>query len=78
MRDLLIMTHTMDFCGGPESGSWYERGHHETEFVEELAVKKGLDPMGAYHVLLTREEWNEIERKLDEHYEYERFELEGG
>ena len=30
------------------------------------------------YVILTLEEWNEIERKLDEHYEYERFELEGG
>lgn len=71
MKDILILTQLMDFAGGPEAGEWYEKGHLETKFLEDRGV-------GMYHVLLTREEWDEIERKLDEHYEYERFELEGG
>lgn len=60
MRDVLIMTHLMDFAGGPESGSWYEKGHYETKFIKAITDKKGADEMSAYHVLLTREEYDDL------------------
>ena len=58
MKDVFITSHT--FGDPPTGGSWYEKGNVKTSFIEPLAKKKGWNEMDAYHVLLTREEWEEI------------------
>jgi hypothetical protein len=62
MKDVLVMTKLFGDPGDPKFGSWYEKGHHETDFLAKLAEEKNMPEIDAYHVLLTRKEWNEMEK----------------
>ena len=60
MKEVFITRKLFGKKDEPQFGSWWEKGHSEMKFMLD---RYGKD---AYSILLTREEWNEIQGQLDE------------
>ena len=64
MKDIFVSQKCFGKPDDPGFGSWWEKGHWELDYVKRLADNNGKPEIEAYHVLLTREEWEHIANGL--------------
>ena len=68
MKDVFVTEKTFGEPDDPKFGSWWEKGHHEIVFVNEVVEGRAMETLDAFHVLLTRKEWNDIQQQLEDLY----------
>ena len=77
MRRIILTEKLIYRSDGIKFGEWWDIDHEEWDWLRDKLAKEGKDIKDSAGILLTPDEWKDIEEKLDAYYEYNRAELDG-